>query len=309
MNNSLDPCAAQPIRRNIIEIAVPVDTELAIAIFKRLELSEEFPFDRRALPYGLAAHGFSLLALEVFADLRYPVEGGSSLIHAVLDPAFQLRVLHAAKARWHLPRQTRFTDEFYRLFSRPFRLLDRDEANAWLDELLHRVKTLPNDRISARFGGGVHLETLADRHIFEILNTLRVLKPPAFVDALLRQYPAVSAAARVFPNGMEGMDPAPPAGFVEFLAPQISIERLLDEAHHLFIEDVNSNAAPRAFWPSAHAYNLALYCAGERYGEKGRGHLQSVPDPEISILASIELAAGILGIPMRRGVQLRRRKT
>jgi hypothetical protein len=145
--------------------------------------------------------------------------------------------------------------------------------------------------------------------IFELLHVIRALKPAAFAAGLLRQYLAVAVVAAVYPNGTESIFRPPPPlrpgvrGTGSYLNPSISIEHLLDEAHHIFIDDVNGNAAPRAFWPATHAYRLALYWAGQRYGKEGQKYLSSVPDTDIAILATIELAGGILGLPMRQGSQ------
>jgi hypothetical protein len=288
-------------------LAVPVDPEIAVSRYKQMDTSRPHHFDGRTLISQLATHGFASIALDLLEDLRYPVEGGLPLIAASQDPMFQLRVLRAAKARWRMPRHFLVSDDFHRLFSRNFRILDPVEASVWLDELLEHAKTLSTDRIGARFGEDIEFQTFADMHVFELLHTARALKSAPFVEGLLRQYPAVAAAAEVYPNGTESIvrtppPPRPTTGKSSIaLSPSISIEHLLDEAHHTFIDDVNNNAAPRAFWPATQAYRLALYWAGQRYGKDGQRYLQSVPDTDIAILAVIELAGGILDLPMRQG--------
>ncbi|MFN0101833.1 MAG: hypothetical protein ACKV2U_07060 [Bryobacteraceae bacterium] len=318
-----DPRISQYLRQDIVGLGVPADPETAIAIYKQSDFGHEFRvFDGHELINALAQHGFTSLALDLLGDLRYPVEGAGALMLANPDLTFQRRVLAAAKARWHLPRRSRRSDSFYPLFSRHFRVLEADQASGWLDELLTRVVTMPNDAISAGFGDSVRMDTLRDMHLFQLLNVLRALRPPSFVDALLRKYPAVGEGAKVYPLGVESMVSQGPStqskqGFCGvsvsgnasmLFAPSTSVARLLEEAHHLYIEDVNSNDAPRPFWPSAHAYKQALYWAGQREGSDGARHLQSIPDTDIAILAGIQLAAGILGLPYRSGPQQTRPK-
>jgi hypothetical protein len=307
-NVTLDARLTEIVRDEITRFAVPVHPELAVALYKQWEPSRQHHFDDRSLIGALALHGFTALALHLLEDLRYSAGGASSLIRAHPDPAFQVRVLRAAKARWHLPRPAFGPDDFYRLFSESFRLLDAAEASSWLDELLVRVQSLPLDRIDAHFSDGVHMRTFPDMHAFQLLNVLRALKPPAFVESALRPYPAVVAAAKDFPGGTDSIHPGPPptpAAVAGLLSSRTSVERLLDEAHRLFLEDLASNAAPRALWPSGQAYAKALYWAGQHSGIAGAEHLQFIPDTDLAIRAAIALATGILGLPMHYGASRR----
>lgn len=306
---SFDGTFGQFHLHEIVRLSAPVDPEIAVSRYKQLDPGRPHHPDTIALISHLAVHGSTSIALDLFEDLRYPVEGAAWLIGANQDPAFQIRVLRAAKARWHQSRQSPFPADFHRLFSQWFRILDPVEASGWLDELLERATTLSTNRIGARFADGIEFQTFADMHVFELLHTARALKSAPFVEELLRRYPAVAAAAEVYPNGTESIVPAPPPPRPTMgkssiaLSPSISIEHLLDEAQHIFMDDVNNNAAPRTYWPATHAYRLALFWAGQRHGKVGQRFLQSVPDADIAILAAIELAGGILDLPMRQGLQ------
>lgn len=310
----LDSRLRQLLNTEVVTLGVASDPETALSRFRCLELLPHLqPFLANTLMNSLAALGETEMALALFEDMLIPA-GDAHLLIRGRAPEFQQRVLRAARTRWRNTRRSFPPDNFYRLFSQHFRALPPAEATAWLDEIWTQLESEPlaADRISARYGESVHLETFQDMNVFEILNVLRALRPPAFVDEVLSRFPAVAKAAAVYPLGLDSLwaqpspHPGKPAGFPTteplLWAHNTAVARLLDEAHHSFQEDVRSNTAPRAFWPSGHAYKLALHWAGQRHGIAGSEYLPSIPDTDLAILAAIELAAGVLGLPMRNGV-------
>jgi hypothetical protein len=85
---------------------------------------------------------------------------------------------------------------------------------------------------------------------------------------------------------------------------RFAIQNLLAEAHWLYQQDTdpgNPNIAPLAFWPSCHAYRQAMGRAADRSGLAAEALLTEIPDPDLALLASIEMAAGILGLPEYNG--------
>lgn len=75
--------------------------------------------------------------------------------------------------------------------------------------------------------------------------------------------------------------------------------KLLEEGHRVFREDTdveNGNRAPLPFWPSCMAYKRALYWAGRLLGSDAESLVTGVPDRDLALLASVELAAGLLGL-------------
>ena len=71
-------------------------------------------------------------------------------------------------------------------------------------------------------------------------------------------------------------------------------------------EDSHSDlpkTASRAFWPSTHAYSKAMYAAGMQEGSAAERYLIRVQDREQRVLAQIELAAALNGLPHRQVVQ------
>jgi hypothetical protein len=255
----------------------------------------------------------------------------------------QRRAMVAARERWRKSRARKtgewaWGQSFYQLFSLHWRKLDRFEAEAWLDEILMAIETDSDETGDIRYGHRVTLHSMRDAHLFEILGALRDIKAPEQVEALLTAHPNVAAAAEIYPRGLESLfsqRPAPPPGsersgrgfcfagsggpgeralqegMVAALRGDASaVERLLTEAHHLFVQDVhadNPNLAPRPFWPSCHAYKTAMYFAGKQQGKGAETLLAHIPDADIELLASIELAAGALGLPQHSGLRMEHR--
>jgi hypothetical protein len=192
----------------------------------------------------------------------------------------------------------------------------------------------PDHPTRARFGESVELHSMHDMHLFEIFNAVLELRTPDEVEAILGAHPAVADAVKLYPLGLESLmtqqRPAPEprergGGFgyagsasgsdrrlVEgMMAAQrgdsSAVQHLLAEARHLYTEDTNAdepNLAPRVFWPSCHAYKTAMYCAGKSLGMDAESLLAEIPDSDLALLASIELAAAVLGLAQHSGIRM-----
>jgi len=178
---------------------------------------------------------------------------------------------------------------------------------------------------------------MRDMRLFEILNVLAALKPADEVDAILRAHPDVAEAAKIYPLGMETMMEQALAaqkdasrgvrggGFI--IGGGAGERRLMDaglkalrgdpsavpdfmaEALRLFRQDKdadNPNWAPLPFWPSCRAYQKAMYWAGKLSGISSAGLLDEIPDTDLALLSSIELAAGVLGLAECGGMRMHR---
>ncbi len=325
-----------------IRVGAFADPRAAVALF-RSRPAEGHAFSRRSagtmLVQSLAQSGDFESALELLEDLTCDVGGAQAVAHLASDPIVQRRAMSAARERWRvrpkLPDTHRghFAEhEFFHLFSRQWRNLSPADQQSWLDEILHALGTGPNQETQAGFGETVTFHSTRDMHLFEILNVLRAIKPPDEVEAILRAYPDVAAAAQVYPLGLESLmaerRPVPEGvggGFIfstsgsssdhRLVAAALAARRgdpaavsdLLAEAHRLYLEDVDAddpNLAPRAFWPSSHAYRQAMYWAGERSGLAAEALLAQIPDMDLALLAAIELAAGTLGLPEHPGIRM-----
>jgi hypothetical protein len=290
-----------PLRADAVVLGVPAAPEAAIELYRQLPPDGHLP----PIVNILVRHGELALALALFEDFQYPVDGADALIQADPNPEFQLRVLRAAWARWRLPRPRSWSvvDRFYSLFARHFHLLPAEEATAWLEPILARITATGNQRIDAQCND-VRLSTVVELHLFELLNVLRACLPPAAVHTLLDQHPSLAAAAKVYPQGLYGIVPQPRPTTPIDSPPNryTAIPHLLAEAQHLYLEDITNNEAPRILWPASKAYNLALHEAGKQHGMAGAKHLAEIPDTGLALRATIEFVAGVLGLPFHSGI-------
>jgi len=332
--------------RHVLDDAVRcgalVDPVAAIALFRRLQ-SDYPPHPGHSagtmLVQSLAKGGELDAALELIEDPACDTGGAQIILQHTGDPALQRRAMIAARDRWRRLRQNPdsapgfLQHEFTHLFSRHWRNLAADEREVWLNELLHAIEHDPDQPTNSGFGESVRFHSRRDSHLFEILGALRALKPAEQVDAILRRYPNVAAAAEIYPLGLESLMPQRPptgtgGGFIgsgfgfggsgrdrRLLGVTIAAHRgdpsavpqLFEEARRLHREDIDPddpNLAPHVFWPSCHAYKLALYWAGRHSGMDAEPMLDQVPDTDFAILAAIELAAGALGLSEPFGIRM-----
>jgi len=291
------------------------------------------------LVQALAENGDFENALALLEDPTLEVGGAQVVAHRSADPAVQRRAMAAARERWLAqrtqpgPRGRRFAERDYlHLFSTLWRKLEAGQQELWLDEILRAIETDPDQPTLFGLGEKVQLHSTRDARLFEVLNVLRALKPPEQVEAILRDRPEVAAAARIYPLGFESVlaerPPAPvggPRGFgsggsgspsdnrlraamvAAFRGDPSAVQDLLAEAHRLYSEDAGAedpNQAPLVFWPSCQAYREAMYWAGKFSGLAAEAMLAGIPDADMALLASIELAAGTLGLPKHSGTRM-----
>ncbi len=323
-----------------IQLGTMADPLAALSLFRRLPSGEHrlWPSPTGSmLVRSLLQSGDVETAIELLEDLNCETGEADVVVRVASDPALQRRAMLAARERWRalrkrpdFPWPALAQHEFYRLFSQHWRKLEPSEAETWLDEILLAIETDPDHPAGFRFGDGVELHSARDGHLFEILNVLRTLKPPDQVEAILRVHPDVDAA-RVYLLSLETSTaqqrPAPQSGRREgsiggssgfgdrrvaaMRAAQrgdpSAVQPLLAEARRLHLEDTDTNdpnLIPRIFWPSYHAYKVAMYWAGKHLGKDAEPLLAEIQDPDFALLASIDLAAGALGLPQHSGVQI-----
>jgi hypothetical protein len=232
------------------------------------------------------------------------------------------------------PMSRRMASDFYSLVSHHWRVLGAEEARRWLDEILATIESDPDERVGFGFGQHVRRHSSRDVHLFHVLNMLRALRPEQDVEAILARHPDVAVAALTFPLGLESVvaqSQRPPGdgkaadgiGFITSgssnareLIPTLTaayrgdpsaVDGLLAEAHRVHKEDANPenpNLAPLAFWPSSGAYKRALYWAGRLIDPDAKRLLSEIPEPDLALLASVELAAGLLGVDEYHGMQM-----
>ena len=335
---NLPTLQTESVFNEAVRLGAFADPVAAVALFRRLPATRDLLPRRSAgtmLVQSLAQNGDFESALTLLEDLRCDVGGAQAVVHWSSDPALQRRAMVAARERWRTDRKHLLSrgvhspqQDVFRLFSRHWRKLEAAEQHSWLDEILYALNTDPDKAMLARFGERIELHSTRDMHLFEILNVLRALKPDQ-VDAILQDHPDVEDAAKIYPLGLESLMaerlPAPRGGprgslivgSFDTRLPSVlmaahrrdpsAVQDLLVEAHRLYRQDSDAddrNLAPRVFWPSGHAYRQAMYWAGDRSGLAAEPLLGEIPDADLTLLASIELAAGTLGLPEYAGVRM-----
>ena len=332
----LDPRVLTVVLCEAVQLGAGADPEAAVALFRRIpsgspDLHRSSAGQR--LVDSLARSGQVEAAVELLEDLSLPAGGAMQVLQLTSDRALQRRALAAARERWRESRNQplEFASHnffFFPLFAQHWQKLEPADQESWLDESLLAIETSPDLPMTGRLGDQVELLSVRSMNLFRLLKVLAGLKPPAEVAATLSRYPDVEKAAKRYPLGMESViaeqraaatgaacGSGGPGGGMGFGGGQeglaaatmaahrgepSAVRDILEEGHRLFRKDKdpdNPNCAPVAFWPSCRAYQAAMYWAGKLSGEGSESLLAEVPDTELALLASIELAAGTLGFP------------
>ncbi|MBZ5582219.1 MAG: hypothetical protein LAQ30_08455 [Acidobacteriia bacterium] len=319
------------VMESAVRLAAAVAPQRAVALLEsvprhrhRLYLSSEIV--RVMIEHGRVEAAVAYLMADL-PEGDYPYLVVVSALQRCAEGETRLRVLRGAIRAWR-----RAPDAgFLRLFSQYWTLLPEEEARGLLRAI---VEVTLRERDMPGFNGGVFdvaFRSTRQYRLFEVLNVLRRLEPE-LADSLVAQQPELAAAAERFPEGMEsamaeaqvqararavsagafsggfGMGGHPrdfPAMKAMMEAERHgSVEPHFEEAQRLYEEDSDRrspNLAARECWPSTQAYRQALYAAGKLHGRDAIVLLERVPDLDIRVLAQIELAAALAGLPEVRG--------
>jgi hypothetical protein len=220
---------------------------------------------------------------------------------------------------------------FVGLFGHLWKDFPPDEALSIARTLVDRAAQEPDFGTSSGYPHEVHFTSSRQDALFQILHVLRHLDP-ALAESLVDSHDQLAAAVRRYPNGLETMheeaeaetkrleaegatcedgtcggyflsgDPADfdrQRGIIDAarggnFAP--AIEDALDK-HREDTSPESRNYAPKEFWPSTGAFRSALYQAGQRLGSEAAMLLEQIPDDDIRLFATIELAAALAGAP------------
>jgi hypothetical protein len=74
----------------------------------------------------------------------------------------------------------------------------------------------------------------------------------------------------------------------------------IEDALEKYREDTSPatrNYAPKEYWPSTGVFRTVFYQAGKRLGAEAVKLLEQIPDDDLRLFASIELAAALAGVP------------
>jgi hypothetical protein len=178
--------------------------------------------------------------------------------------------------------------------------------------------------------GTVKITSRRELTLFHFLHMLRRLAPE-LAESLIASNDQLAGAAHRFPNGIESVEEEAQArrraagntdacGYAMAGSPKdfpmldtlirarqdgdftAAMERAL-ERYREDADPARPNLAAHEFWPSASAFRSLIYQAGQRIGRDAASLLDRIPDGELRLLASIELAAALAGLPELPSIQ------
>jgi hypothetical protein len=258
----------------------------------------------------------------------FPFPVVSTLISRLDDDERRLTVFRRAIRAWRAAHGERFIW----LFQSQWKVLPPEEARDVAREIVRVTLEQPDRPVRATYDqeGTVQITSGREHTLFEILHVLRHLDE-ALVHSLMAGHQQFATAARRFPNGMESLREEAearekaqgescsgtyvmagnPRDFAYLKALMQAAQAddfapLMEHALERYREDTaleNYNQAPQEFWPSTHRFRSILYKAGKRLGADAAVYLDRIPDADIRLLARIELAAALAGLPELQGLR------
>jgi hypothetical protein len=227
-------------------------------------------------------------------------------------------------------------DQFVQVFGRHWTEFPADEASAVARMVVERAVSEPDVATSAGYMDEVQFSSTRQNTLFQMLHVLRRLDP-ALAQSLLDSHDQLAVAARRYPNGLETMYKEVEAEVKRRQASGATCEgggyilagdpgdfdrqrRLIEAmrsgefaqsiayAVEKYREDTSPdtrNYAPKEHWPSTGVFRTVLYQAGRRLGSDAASLLEEIPDDDLRLFASIELAAALAGVPVPRIIQMK----
>jgi hypothetical protein len=181
----------------------------------------------------------------------------------------------------------------------------------------------------------IHFSSPRQNTLFQILHVLRHLDP-ALALLLIDSHDELAVAARRFPNGLETMNEEVEAererrkadgatcegGYIFGGHPKDfdsqrrlidasrsgNFERSIEDAIEKYREDTSPatrNYGPKEYWPSTGAFRTVFYEAGRRLGPAAARLLERIPDEDLRLFATIEVAAALAGAPQSSITQVK----
>ena len=90
---------------------------------------------------------------------------------------------------------------------------------------------------------------------------------------------------------------------------QRDFQPAIEDATVKYREDPSPDApnyAPKEYWPSTAAFRMLFHDAGRRLGSDSARLLEQIPDNDLRLFASIELAAALAGLPAPQTLSMKR---
>jgi len=243
----------------------------------------------------------------------------------------RLKLLRHAHGVWWSSGSSRHShesDEFVQLFGYHWNEFPAGEASAVARMIVDRAVAEVDAGTSSGYMNEVHFSSRRQNTLFQILHVLRQLDP-ALAQSLIDSHDQLAVAARRYPNGLETMREEVEAETKRRIAEGASCtgggcvlagdprdfgrqRRLIDAVHsgdfaHSMEDAIGKyqvdtspathNYAPKEYWPSTGVFRAVLYQAGKRIGAEAAKLLEQIPDEDLRLFATIELAAALAGAP------------
>ncbi len=282
-------------------------------------------YDGWVLGTTMLDHGHAEAALRFVLEGRdasaFPFSFAMRLLHECVDQGQRLTVMRTAAKAWE---QTKERD-FITLFEKHWTLLPVAEAFTMVRSVVHSTLGEPDWPMTVSLDEGrLRFTSGREYTLFQVLHILRRLDPQ-LTDQLLATHEQLAAAARRYPDGWYSIQEedekeqgrrtreGTAVGGREYVRGGVSRElgfqfalnegdfhSAMDFAQTLYQEDMDAerpNFAPKVLWPSAARFRSVLFQAGKRGSLNPQELLARVPDDDLRLLASIELAAALAGLP------------
>lgn len=251
----------------------------------------------------------------------------------------RLRLLRRALEIWRQApsgRHSHERDQFVRAFGQHWKEFPVEEACAVVRMIVDRALAEPDGGTSAGYMNELHFSSHRENTLFQILHVLRHLDPD-LAQSLIDSHDQLAAGARRYPYGLETIHEEAEAeakrrresgeicgsGYIiggdpkDFDAQRRLVDATRSGDFAQSIRDVvakyredtapeTRNYAPKEHWPSTGTCRTLFYEAGKRLGADAAKLLEQIPDEDLRLLASIELAAALAGVPAPRAIQMRR---
>jgi hypothetical protein len=223
-------------------------------------------------------------------------------------------------------------DQFLRVFAHSWSDFPPEEALDIARTIVARATSWPDLGTSTGYSNEIHFTSQRENAMFQVLHILRRLDP-ALAESLMNGHDQLAAAARRYPNGLDTINEEAKAeverrkaeaatrggggGGGGFLMTGHGRDRgvqlrLIDairsgdfappladgiEKYREDTDPATRNYAPKEHWPSTAAFRTLFYEAGKRLGPAADGLLGHVPDNDLRLFATIELAGAQAGAP------------
>jgi uncharacterized protein (TIGR03435 family) len=335
---ALDASNRHPLMHTAISMAATVDPAQAIALaehdldghLRDGAVSQAF--------FHMADHGLVDEAAAILSDpperLPFPYIGVTNIIARAKDDNTRRRILESAVRAYRRERRSRVAhsvfgrSHFESLFTLNWRRLPPEIALATVRDLVQDALDDPDTPVrgSGSFGATrVQFSSSRQQRLFGVLEPLKALDP-ALAELLIAAHSQLAKAAKAMPFGMYGdrsaeqparpdpHEPREPIEQPDFIpiggrlmpmpeALATGFAEAFVVAERKFEDDTGGgNEAPKEAWPSAQEYRTILYKAGRHQGREATRYLDRIRDPDLRVLAAIELAAALSDLPQVGGV-------